>query len=210
MRKRIEFYEHNASHNQKIIQFGISNSSLVDTTENNPVRKILAAEGCENFINYIEWLGLSEDKNPIILSSMHHYYFDAEEMRDVNTVISLKELNHIKQIKNFLHSIFHNLRHNRYFIGCFVDNNKSNGYELRDSSSDYHINKRFEYIENGIISSNPFLNMLFSKMDQRTNKYLSQKTVTTLLSDHGFKALDMTEINGLTYFCAQRLRITDS
>ena len=42
-------------------------------------------------------------------------------------------------------------------------------------------------------------------MDSKTNKYLSRRDVTSLLSDRGFKVLDMTELNGLTYFCAQKL-----
>jgi len=108
MRKRIEIYEHNISDIQPTRQFGVSNLSSINTFENNPVRKALAYEGCDSFFSYIKWLGIAKDANPVILSSMHHYYYDTEEMKNVNTVISLKELNQVKQIKSFLHSIFHN------------------------------------------------------------------------------------------------------
>jgi hypothetical protein len=42
-------------------------------------------------------------------------------------------------------------------------------------------------------------------IDSRTDKYLSGKNVTSSLEDLGFKVLDMTELNGLTYFCAQKV-----
>jgi hypothetical protein len=210
MRKRIEIYEQNTSDIQKIRQFGISDFSSVGRVENTPLSKTLTAEGCENFINYIDWLGLPGEGNPVILSSMYHYYFDVEEMKNVNTVISLKEFNQIKHIRNFLHSIYHSLPHKAYFVGCFVDNSKINGYKLRKKSSGNNGLKRNDDIENGIFSRNPFLNMLFSLMDLRTNKYMSKRIVSTLLGNHGFKVLDMTELNGLTYFCAQRLRTTDN
>jgi hypothetical protein len=48
--------------------------------------------------------------------------------------------------------------------------------------------------------------MLYSLMDSKTNKYMSGRIVTLLLEDHGFKVLDMTELNGLTYFCAQKVK----
>ena len=209
MSRRIETYNRNASDNQRNNNFGVSELSSTEAIINSPVRRTLIAEGCESFNSYIEDLGLSKDQNPVVLSSLHHYYYDTEEMKKVNMVINLKELNHVKQLSNFLHSIFHNLRRNCYFIGCFIDNSKSSGYELRAYSSTSTINRQFDYIENGIISRNPFLNMLYSIMDQRTNKYMSDRHVSILLNDHGFKVLDMTEINGLTYFCAQRLKTAD-
>jgi len=41
-------------------------------------------------------------------------------------------------------------------------------------------------------------------MDSRTNKHLSKTDVELLLEGHGFKIRNMTEINGLTYFMAQK------
>jgi hypothetical protein len=41
-------------------------------------------------------------------------------------------------------------------------------------------------------------------LDSRTDKYLKGVNITLLLEDLGFKVLDMTELNGLTYFCAQK------
>jgi len=210
MRNRIAINEPDVINNQRINTFINLGGTSIALAENNTVFEILTAEGCENFVSYIEWLGLAKDPDLVVLSSLHHYYYDAEEMKNVKTVINLKELNQIKQINSFLHSIFHILPQKSNFIGCFVDNKKINGYVLRNNSSSYYNKRSFDDIENGIVSRIPFLNMLYSFMDSRTNKYMSGTNVSLLLEDHGFKVMDMTELNGLTYFCAQRLRTADN
>ena len=59
-------------------------------------------------------------------------------------------------------------------------------------------------MENGIVSNIPFINMMYNIMGSRTNRNMTKKTVTLLLREAGFKVLDMTELNGLTYFCTQK------
>jgi hypothetical protein len=44
-------------------------------------------------------------------------------------------------------------------------------------------------------------------LDSRTNTYLSKRSVTFLLEDFGFKVMDMTLIDGFTYFHARKVRI---
>jgi len=51
--------------------------------------------------------------------------------------------------------------------------------------------------------------MLYSMIDSKTNKYMSERSVSLLLEDNGFKVFDMTELNGLTYFLAQKTRVID-
>lgn len=182
----------------------------IDSARSNPVLRILTTEDCENFAKYIELLGLAKDLNLVVLSSLHHYYYDAEEMVNVNTVINLKELNQIKQLRDFLHSMFHILPPKCNFIGCFVNNKKENGFVLNTGPSDSYYKRNSDAIENGIVSSSPFLNMIFNMIDSKTNKYLSERSVSLLLGEHGFKVLDMTEQDGLTYFCAQSLRTADN
>jgi hypothetical protein len=209
MKNRIAINEPDIINNQKINTSINNGGTSIDLNENNPVSEILTAEGGENFVYYIEWLGLAKDPNLVVLSSKHHYYYDAEEMKDIKTIVTLKEFNQIKQIKSFLTSIFHLLPPKCNFIGCFIDNNKQNGFVLRNNSSDSHSKRNSEAIENSIVSRVPFLNMIFSMMNSKTNKYMSKTNVTLMLEDHGFKVLDMTELNGLTYFYAQRLLTAD-
>jgi len=176
----------------------------VETVENSPVFEKLAEEGCEDFFYYIEWIGLAKDPNLIILSSLHHYYYDTEEMKEVETMVKLKQLNHIKQIKIFLHTIYHILAQECYFIGCFFDNNNQNEYLSGSHKPQRQSAGRLDPVENGAASNIPLINMMYNIMDSRTNRNMTKKTVTLLLREAGFKVLDMTELNGLTYFCTQK------
>jgi hypothetical protein len=191
-----------------LVNLGGNSADLVKSS--NPEPRNLSAELSEGFVRYIDLLSLSKDQDLVVLSSLHHYYYDAEEMINVKTLVNSKELNQIKQLKDFLHSIFHILPPNCNFIGCFVNNKKENGFVLNTSPSDSYYKRNSDAIENGIVSSSPFLNMLYNMIDSKTNKYMSERSVSYVLREHGFKVLDMTEIDGLTYFCAQSLRTADN
>jgi hypothetical protein len=204
MRNRITINGSDIINNQRISAYNYKNASSGDLEVKTTNLEILVTEGCEDFVNYIEWLGLTRDPNLVVLSSMHHYYFDAEEMKSVRTLVNLKELNQIRQITSFIHSIFHVLPLKSYFIGCFVDNQELNGYSLRNKLAINNSDRNSEPEENGISSKIPFFNMLYKLLDSKTNRRLSMREVTLLLSDRGFKVQDMTELNGLTYFCAQK------
>lgn len=210
MENRVAIEQMNVVKNQLINPYFNHRNTSIDLIRNSPVSEILTAEGHENLVNYLKRLGIDEGQNQVVLSSQHHYFYDAEEIKFVKTVINLKELNQIKHVKSFLHSIFNILPYNTSFIGCFVDNKKFNGYELRDNVSSYRNHRSYEDIENGIVSRFPFLNMLYSLMDSKTNKYMSRRSVSILFRDHGFKILDMTELNGLTYFHAQKVRSAEN
>ena len=81
-------------------------SSDSDQINQSCIANMMISEGNTNFKNYIEWLGLARDPKLVVLSSIHHYYYDAEEMKNIKTVVNLKELNYIKDISSFLHSMF--------------------------------------------------------------------------------------------------------
>ncbi len=204
MRKRISLNEPDLVNSQEIIPSIKSAGSSGDMVEIRPVKEILIGEGREDFVNYIEWLGLENDPNLIVISSMHHYFYDAEEMIKVNILVNLIKLNQIKDIKDFLVSISHNLSSNSNFIGCFVDNKSQDLFELRKTASEDESKRISTAVENGILSRIPLLNRIYSFVDSRTNRYLTKHHVTLLLEDHGFKVLDMTEMNGLTYFHAKK------
>jgi hypothetical protein len=163
----------------------------------------LMAEGGESFYNYVDCLGLAYEPDLVVLSSRHHYYYDPEEMNGFKTVINLKEFNQIKNIKSFLNSFLNYLPQESNFIGCFTDNEKVNGYELKYRSSNDH-KRGLDDIDNGIVSSFPFLNMLYSLMDSKIYNYMSRMTILQMLRDYGFKIVDMTEVRGLTLFHSQK------
>jgi len=66
--------------------------------------------------------------------------------------------------------------------------------------------KDFDPIESGIVSAVPFINRLYSVMDSRTNNYMSKSSISFMLEDYGFKVLDMTDHDQVTYFQAQKAR----
>jgi hypothetical protein len=210
MRNGITIENFDIINNQRINSLTNLGSNNTDLARGNSALKILATENSENFARYIEQLQLDKDPNLVVLSSSHHYYYDAEEMINVSTVINLKELNQIKQLNDLMHSIFHILPPDCNFIGCFVNNKKQNGFALNTNPTDFYYKRNSDAIEKGIASSSPLLNMIYNMIDSKTNKYMSEKSVSFLLREHGFKVLDMTEIDGLTYFCAQSLRTTDN
>lgn len=210
MKERIQTLETETLNNQKIGTGRKMDSTPDDLVRINRISEILASEGNESLKHYIEWLGLSHDPKLVVLSSIHHYYYDAEEMTNVKTVVNLKELNHIKDIRNFLNSMFLILPPKCYLIGCFIDNKRQKVLTYRNRQLQSGYDRMSEDVKNGILSKIPLLGTIFSLLDVRTNKHLSVKKVTQLLSNSGFNTMDMTELRGLTYFCAQSQRTSEN
>lgn len=179
-------------------------NSPVDLSGTKKAIKNLIAEGGDSFYNYVDWLGLIDDPDLIVLSSVHHYYFNNDDLKDINTVINLKQLNLIKNIDIFFHSIFKIIPSKSNFIGCFLDNKTQYNFAINNILSQYHAKNNIDPFENGITSRIPFLNKVYNLMDSKTNKYLTRSNVSSLLKEQSFKVLDMTELNGLTYFHSQK------
>ena len=125
-------------------------------------------------------------------------------MNNAKTVVNLKELNRIKEIKSFLHSHLHFLPQRCNFLGCFVNNRKIERYTLRINLTAEKKVRNSDDVELGIVSRFPFINMLYSIMDSKTDAYMSENSVTLMLRVHGFKIMEMKEVNGLTYFHSQK------
>jgi hypothetical protein len=201
---------------ENITDLQLTNRIRTETNLRLPVRSInlvsaneaidnLIKEGGEDFYNYVNKIGLATDPGLIVLSSIHHYFYDTEELNNARTVINLKELNKIRQIRSFLQSQLPFMPSKCNFLGFFVNNTKVDRYALRNSSSFLANKMRSDEIENSIVSRFSFINMLYGLLDSKTNTYLSEFSVTSLLRDNGFKVMDMTEFNGLTFFHSQKV-----
>jgi len=155
---------------------------------NNSVIVNLIAQGGEYIYRYLKYCNLSKDSDLLVLPSDHHYYYDAEELKNVKTIINLKKLNNIKQIDKFLHLLFHTLPPNANLIGCF--------------SNDITLN------QDGFIYFKPsrLLKRFINFIDSRTDHIMDKREASELLESHGFKVIDMTDMNGLTYFYSQNIR----
>jgi len=157
----------------------------MDENHNNPVFENLLAEGGENFYHYINWLGLGKDPNLMVLSSIHHYYYDFNDLKGIKTLINLKKLNEINHIDTFLGNVFRVLPSKANFVGCFKDNKIRGG------------------IGAPFYQSFKLLNALINMINSRTDKFMTRKDVIKLLETHDFRIVDMTEISNITFFCAE-------
>jgi hypothetical protein len=169
-----------------ILKKPVSSRTKIKEGKNTPINRKSSAmdfegEVDENFMNYLSWHGLANEDKLLILSSKLHYYYDYEELKEVTTLISLKKLNLVKHLDDFLQSLYTGLSPKANFIGCFSDR-----------KSEKSVTTRFY---------KRFINFL----DARIDTEIDGKNISKLFESHGFKVVDMTEINGLTYFRTQNL-----
>ena len=183
-RSNVKYRNEIINHQSVKIGTGDQDISMTDT-QNNPVFDNLLAEGGENFYHYITWLGLAKDPNLMILSSIHHYYYDFNDLKGVKTLINLKRFNQINHIDTFLGNVFRVLPSKANFVGCFKDNKIHSGIAVP------------------FYQSFKFLNSLINIFDSKSERFMTRKDVIRLLESHDFKIVDMTEISNVTYFCAE-------
>lgn len=183
-RPNIKYRNEIINHQSVKIGTGDQDVSMTDN-QNNPVFDNLLAEGGENFYHYITWLGLAKDPNLMILSSIHHYYYDFNDLKGVKTLINLKRFNQINHIDAFLGNVLRVLPLKANFVGCFKDNKIHSGIAVP------------------FYQSFKFLNSLINIFDSKSERFMARKDVIRLLESHDFKIVDMTEISNMTYFCAE-------
>lgn len=158
----------------------------------------------QSLIDYLDRMGLVKESGMLVIPSSRHYFYDADDMKGIRTVITLRQLNYIREIHDFLRQITGLLPVKSNFIGCFVDNRAQSGAADKGGNQPGQISDKTEAYENGIESRIPFINRMYSIIDFRTNRYLTRRTVTSLLKESGLELVGMTEINGLTYFHARK------
>lgn len=147
-------------------------------TLTNPVVDKLIAEGGENFFHYLSWLGLVNEPDLLVLPSKNHYYYDCNDLKGVKTLINLKMLNMIKHLDSFINVVNNIISPTTNFIGCFYDRNSQNRVGLPK-----RIYKR-----------------LLNFIDSKVYIEMDKNDFSLLMEANGFRVIDMTEMNGITYF----------
>jgi hypothetical protein len=175
-----------ARKDNKVSSHGRSANSVI---QKNAIIRRYFENVPENFSAYLNKLSIGNDRNLMVLST-NHYYYEAADLKWVKILVNVKQLNEIREIRDFIFSISSVLPVKSYFIGCFFDN-KTRNY--------------FDPTEHGILSRNPFLNVVYSLIDFRTHRYLTKTTVNSHFEQAALKIQDITEIEELTYFCAQKV-----
>lgn len=166
----------------------------------------LTDEVREDLITYLNRMGLAGEAQILVIPSTRHYFYDADDLRGIRTVINLKQLNYVREIRDFLKKISDMLPNNSSFVGCFIDNNSQTGFSDKYSNLPRQLSEKAEAYENGIESRIPFINRMYSFIDARTNRYLTKRTVSHLLEECSLQLVSMTELNGLTYFCTRKTK----
>jgi|WetSurMetagenome_2_1015567.scaffolds.fasta_scaffold205988_1 hypothetical protein len=151
-----------------------------------PPQSKLKDEGGENFYEYLDWLGMTNESDIIVLPLNQHFYYDYDDLKGVKTLINLRRLNLIKNLDGFIGSLQDMLMPGASFIGCFADS-KSERYTGIPS-------KMYRGILNII--------------DSKTDSDLDLESVSRRLEKNGFRLLDITEFSDLTYFRAESIRIS--
>ncbi len=160
----------------------------------------------EDLIEYLDRMGLASESDLLVIPSTRHYFYDAEDMKGIKTVVNLRQLNHVREVRDFLRTIVDLLPVRSNFVGCFVDNRVQNGFSDKYSNMPRELSEKAEAYENGIESRIPFINRMYSFIDSRTNRYLTKRAVTHLLEECGLQIISMTDLNGLTYFHTRKNR----
>ena len=166
----------------------------------------LTDEVREDLITYLNRMGLAGEAQILVIPSTRHFFYDAEDLRGIKTVINLKQLNYVREIREFLSKISEMLPNNSSFVGCFIDNKSQTGFSDKYSNLPKQLSEKAEAYENGIKSRIPFINRMYSFIDAKTNRYLTKKTVSHLLEECSLQLVGMTELNGLTYFCTRKTK----
>ena len=181
-------------------------SFLLENTKVIRSFKELSERVREDFLYYLDLQGFGDASGMLVIPSMRHFFYDAEDLKGVKIVVNLKQLNHIREMKEFLRTISELLPLKSNFVGCFVDNRTQNGFSDSYSSLSGQYSEKDEAYENGIESRIPFINRMYSFIDSRTNRYLTRRSVTNILEECGLQVAGMTELNGLTYFYTQKIK----
>jgi hypothetical protein len=152
----------------------------------NPFLENIRLEAGEGFLQYLYWLQLEDEPNLMTLSSTHHYYYDGEDLKNIKIIINLKPLNSIKDLESFLQCLVKLLPPKSNFIGFFKNTIQNRPVFSLTYSSD-------------------FFQSLINYIDLKTNNTLTKRVVSRLLEENKLNVVDITDINGMTYFCAQTI-----
>ncbi len=171
-----------------LIDFKFKEKAIVPVTARvSSVLENIRSEAGMGLVQYLHFMKLEKESNLMALSSTHHYFYDSDDLKNVKTLVNLKKLNNIKSLGSFLQKVVRILPQEAIFIGYF-----RNGTGNRSVFSFYQATK--------------FFNGMVNYFDSRTDMSLTKDYVSSLLEEHRLNVVDITDINGMTYFCSRNNR----
>lgn len=181
----------------------------IDWTTHGRIYSELVDEVGEDVLLYLSEFPCLKSPNILFLSSVRHYLYDSKELSQVDTLINFRALNGTRHISFYLQTMNQLLPEEGYFIGCFVDYStfREEFRSRRPTTLRYIFLMSYIFV-NRVIPRVPLLNAFQSAMIHGKKKCLTPSEVVCHLDKHGFKVLDMTVIDGVTYFVSQKIRQT--
>ena len=140
-----------------------------------------------NFFRFLNSLGMSGERNLVILTSRDSYSCGEKELKNAKVLVNLRMLNLIKHPDLFLNVLVRILPPGTNFIGCFSDAKKENA---------------------GLFSPGIAIKMrkwLKGFFESERRHVMDREEVIKLLENNGFRTFEMKELNGLTYFRSQNI-----
>lgn len=153
----------------------------------NPVLENIRAEAGVDFIQYLHLLHLTKEPDLMALSATHHYFYDSSDLKRIKTLINLKKLNNVKHLESFLSIVTRILPQKANFIGYFKNDTGN-----RSVFSFYQTTR--------------FFGELVNYFDSKTDRSLTKEGISRILEVHKLEIIDITDINGMTYFCSRNNR----
>jgi len=166
----------------------------------------LLNDGCEDFYNYITWLDIDENFIATVLPVISCYCYIPEELEETDIIINLKPINLIKDLKAFFVKMRTLIPEYSYLTGYF-ENNDTDNLKLKDAMTVKSIydrrngkkySRHIRYMRSWV---HKIVTRFFNK---GISNMLTKKSATSLLEDTGFTVMNITGLNGKTYFCAQK------
>ncbi|HUW93848.1 MAG TPA: hypothetical protein VMV74_11840, partial [Bacteroidales bacterium] len=71
-------------------------SFLLENTKVIRSFKELSERVREDFLYYLDLQGFGDASGMLVIPSMRHFFYDAEDLKGVKIVVNLKQLNHIR------------------------------------------------------------------------------------------------------------------
>jgi hypothetical protein len=184
----------------------LRNSSVKSTLYKNPVLADIMEEAGEEVYSYLEKFKLTEMENILFLPSVRHYLYNSEELKLANSVINFKLLNRIPHIRYFLVTMNRLLPIEGLYVGCFLDYKKQKQRILKNKHSllGYAFLMSYAFI-NRAVPRIPVVKHVQHLLNSGKVKCITREEAKLLLEKNGFKIINMSEIDGLTYYICKKV-----
>lgn len=181
-------------------------SAVKTTPYKNPVFGEIVEEAGLEVYSYLEKFKLTESENILFLPLVRHYIYNSEDLKKVDCIVNFKLLNRTSHIRHFLFTMNRLLPLEGQFVGCFLDYKKQKQRILKTKHSllGYVFLMSYGFV-NRFIPRVPVIKQMQHILNGGKVKCLAKSEAKTLLEKNGFKAVNMTEIDGLTYFIARKI-----